>query len=401
MLNDLVLVLNFGSSSLKFAILNPDTERKYVFGLVERLYLSYSFVTWYYQRFKYHTIIGNNISHIQSLEFIINHIFYINKKIVCNIQFIGHRVVHGGKKITESKIINSCIIQEIENNIIYAPLHNPINLLGIKSAIKYFPHLSKKNVAVFDTSFFRDMPETSYLYALPYSFYIKYGVRRYGAHGMSHYYVSKIASEILKIQFDTFNVITCHLGNGSSVSVIVNGICVDTSMGFTPMEGLVMGTRSGDLDPAIIFFMHMVLGMTIDEIQHILIKKSGILGLSGGVTSDFRYIEKNYYREIASKRSVDIFCHRLSKYIASYTTLLDGRLDAIIFTGGIGENSILVRQLTMIKLFMIGIRLDMQLNQCLQPGQYGFINKKDTTPVLVIPTNEELIIAQETVKCFR
>ncbi|CAL4042380.1 Acetate kinase [Buchnera aphidicola (Phyllaphis fagi)] len=401
MLNNLVLVFNFGSSSLKFSILNPDTQVKYLFGIVECLHLPQSSITWYHKTCKNYKIIGNNISHLEALNFIINNIFFIHKQIIDNVQAIGHRVVHGGKELKKTVIINNSIIKKIKESIIYAPLHNPVNLLGIQASLKYFPHLSKRNVAVLDTSFFRSMPEESYLYAIPYNFYLNFGIRRYGAHGMSHLYVSQVTSEILKKEFNTLNIITCHLGSGSSVSVIVNGVCIDTSMGFTPTEGLVMGTRSGDLDSSIIFFMHKIIGMNLDDIQEVLIKKSGILGLSNGITSDFRYIEKKYYHNKESQRSVNVFCHRLSKYIASYTTLLNGRLDAIVFTGGIGENSVLVRRLTILKLSLIGVQLDIALNESIKSGKYGFINKKNTTPVLVIPTNEELIIAQETIKMFR
>ncbi|MDE5285529.1 MAG: acetate/propionate family kinase, partial [Buchnera aphidicola] len=203
---------------------------------------------------------------------------------------IGHRVVHGGKKITSTVLIDNNIINLIQDASIFAPLHNPVNLIGIKIALKKYPHLLKKNVAVLDTSFYQNMSYVSFLYAIPYIFYKKYGIRRYGAHGISHYYVSHQAALFLKKKINELNMITCHLGNGSSVSAIRNGICVDTSMGLTPLEGLVMGTRSGDIDPSIIFFMHKKLNMSLDDIEDLLIKKSGLLGLSG-VSSDFRYFE--------------------------------------------------------------------------------------------------------------
>lgn len=399
-MNNLIFVLNCGSSSVKFAVLNPNNKKKYLSGLVECLFLSETYIKWKYLGIEHKKYIGSHLSHKDALNFIFDEFFLEKKDIYTNIIGIGHRVVHGGNKIKSSILIDDNTIQLIKNAIPFAPLHNPANLIGIKIAMEKLPIFSKKNVAVFDTSFYQNMPETSFLYAIPYSFYKKHHIRRYGAHGTSHYYVASEVAVILNKSFNSLNVITCHLGNGASVSAIRNGICVDTSMGLTPLEGLVMGTRSGDIDPSIIFFMHRILGISIDKIYTILTKESGLLGLSE-ISSDFRYFEKNYYSKKNAKLSVDIFCHRLSKYIASYICLMENRLDAIVFTGGIGENVPLIREITLSKLLLIGFKVDIQRNLIIKNGKYGLITQDESRPAFVIPTNEELAIAQETIKIIR
>ncbi|CAL4326239.1 acetate kinase [Buchnera aphidicola] len=395
-LKNLIFVLNCGSSSIKFAILNPYNKRKYLSGIVERLFLPETYITWQCSGTKYKKIIGSNITHEYALNFILDQVLLAEKDVFKKLIGIGHRVVHGGTKIKKSILIDDNIIQCIQDAVSFAPLHNPANLIGIKTIIQKYPALSKKNVAVFDTSFYQDMPKSSFLYAIPYNFYKEYGIRRYGAHGTSHYYVARKISLILNKNFNSLNVITCHLGNGASVSAICNGVCVDTSMGLTPLEGLVMGTRSGDIDPSIIFFMNKNLNISINDIETILTKKSGLLGLSG-VSSDFRYFEKNYYLKKEAKRSVDIFCHRLSKYIAAYTTLMDNRLDAVIFTGGIGENVPLIRELTLSKLSLLDFKIDIERNLSTVNGASGLITEYNSRPVFVILTDEELAIAEETI----
>ncbi|QCI25926.1 acetate kinase [Buchnera aphidicola] len=401
MLNTVVLVLNCGSSSLKFSILDPINNKKYLFGLVERLYTSNSYITWYFDNKKNKKNIGHTISHSHAIKFIVQVIFAKYQSLILKIQYIGHRVVHGGDQFMKSVIINDSVIQNISKNTIFAPLHNPVNLLGIKAAIKYFPKLKKKNFAVFDTSLYYNIPEHAYLYPIPYEFYQKHRIRRYGAHGISYLYIIQQISKILNIDLKRLNIIICHLGGGASVSVFCNGICVDTSMGLTPLEGLVMGTRSGDIDPSIIFFMYNILGLSIYDIQNILINKSGITGLTNGKTSDFRDIEKLYYSDMQAYRTTNIFCYRLSKYISAYSTVCNGKIHALVFTGGIGENSALVRELTILRLSLIGFQLDNQNNYKKLLKTYNFIHKKDTIPILVIPTNEELMIAQEAIKLFR
>ena len=269
----------------------------------------------------------------------------------------------------------------IKDSASFAPLHNPAHLIGIAEALKSFPHLKEKNVAVFDTAFHQTMPEESYLYALPYSLYKEHGVRRYGAHGTSHFYVTQEAAKVLNKPVEELNIITCHLGNGGSVSAIRNGKCVDTSMGLTPLEGLVMGTRSGDIDPAIIFHLHDSLGMSVDAINKMLTKESGLLGLTE-VTSDCRYVEDNYTDKADAKRAMDVYCHRLAKYIGSYTALMDGRLDAVIFTGGIGENAAMVRELSLGKLGVLGFEVDHRVSVVVQGDRCFSISLDDEFRVL-------------------
>lgn len=395
-LNNLILVLNCGSSSIKFAILDPKNEKKYLFGIVECLFLSETYIKWCHLDSRYHSKIGSNMNHSDALNYIIDQVLLKQKNIFNNIIGIGHRVVHGGDKIKQSVLINDDVIRYIKKYICFAPLHNPANLIGIETIIKKYPILSNKNVAVFDTSFYQNMRECSFLYAIPHKFYKKYHIRRYGAHGISHHYVAKKISIILNKKFNSLNLITCHLGNGCSISAICNGVCVDTSMGLTPLEGLVMGTRSGDIDPSIIFFMYKQLHMSIEEIEIILNKKSGLLGLSG-ISSDFRYFEKHYYLTQEAKRSVDVFCHRLSKYIGGYMTLMENHLDAVIFTGGIGENVSLIRELIIAKLYLLGFKINNQRNILIIGGKSGLISESTSHPVFVIPTDEELAIAKETI----
>lgn len=305
--------------------------------------------------------------------------------------------MHGGEKFTSSVVINDDVIDGIRNAIQFAPLHNPAGLIGIEESLKLFPHLKDKNVAVFDTAFHTTMPEEAYLYALPYSLYKEHGIRRYGAHGTSHFFVAQQAAKNLNIPNDKINVITCHLGNGASVAVVRDGKCIDTSMGLTPLEGLVMGTRSGDIDPAVVFFLHDNLGMSVADINTLLTKKSGLLGLTE-VSNDCRYAEDNYEKEAAAKRALDVFCYRLAKYIGAYMAVIGERLDAIVFTGGIGENSALVRELTLNHLKLFGYHLNAEKNLAARFGRDGIITDDNTPVAMVIPTNEELVIAQDTAK---
>ncbi len=399
MYNNLVLVLNCGSSSLKFAIIDGVKGKKYLSGIAECLYLPEASIKWKIEENnekKIHLPPGSE--HSFSLNFIVNNI--IPQKLIIDnkILAIGHRIVHGGKYFSKSVIINSQVLNSIKKSIPFAPLHNPSHLIGINEIFKQFPKLINKNVAVFDTAFHQTIPKEAYLYAIPYNLYKKYGIRRYGAHGISHYFVVRETSKILNKSMDKINLITCHLGNGGSVSAVKNGKCIDTSMGLTPLEGLVMGTRSGDIDPAIIFYLNEHLGFSIQQINELLTKKSGLLGISG-VSSDCRYIEKNYFSESHARLAMDIYCHRLSKYIAAYSSLIGSNLDALVFTGGIGENSILVRKLTLQKLSILGFKINNEYNLYTRFGKTGIItDKKSRFLSIVIPTNEELIIAQDTIK---
>ncbi|MGP1947233.1 MAG: acetate kinase [Arsenophonus sp. NC-PG7-MAG3] len=397
MSSKLVLVLNCGSSSLKFTIIDLVNSKEQLSGLAEYFYLPEARIKWKIDGTKNKAALGTGAAHSEALVFIVNQILIQKPELSQAISAIGHRIVHGGEKFTKSVIINDEVIEGIKASIPFAPLHNPAGIIGFEEAKKAFPHLNDKHVAVFDTAFHQTMPIESYLYALPYNLYKDHGIRRYGAHGTSHYYVSQQAAKELNKSINELNVITSHLGNGGSVTAIVNGQSVDTSMGLTPLEGLVMGTRSGDIDPAIVFHLHDALGMSVDKINTLLTKESGILGLTE-VTNDCRYIEENYDTKTDAKRAMDVYCHRLAKYIAAYCVLMEGRLDAIIFTGGIGENSALVRELTLKKLSLIGIKYDHERNLAARFGKSGKITMDESIPALVIPTNEELVIAQDTIR---
>lgn len=396
MSKNLVLILNCGSSSLKFAILDPVTGDEKLSGLAENFHLEDARIKWKLNGEKGAADLGAGAAHSEALNYMVSNILSVELKE--RIGAIGHRIVHGGEKYTSSIVITPEIIDGIKDASAFAPLHNPAHLIGIEEAFKAFPELKEKNVAVFDTAFHQTMPEQAYLYALPYSLYKEHGVRRYGFHGTSHYYVSREVAKTLGIAENKVNTITCHLGNGASISVIRDGECIDTSMGFTPLEGLVMGTRSGDLDPAIIFFMHNTLGMSMEKIEETLVKKSGLLGLTG-ITSDCRYAEDNYDNNPEAKRAMDVFCYRLAKYIGAYMAVIGDRLDAIVFTGGIGENSAPVRELTLNYLKLFGIKVDSEKNLAARFGKEGEITAADSRfRAFVIPTNEELVIAQDTSK---
>nr|WP_314265103.1 acetate kinase [uncultured Moellerella sp.] len=397
MSSKLVLVLNCGSSSLKFAIIDPANGEEYLSGLAECFNLPEARLKWKMDGAKHEAALGAGAAHSEALNFIVNTILAEKPELSAQITSIGHRIVHGGEKFTSSVLINDDVISGIEAAVPFAPLHNPAHLIGIAEAKKAFPHLIGKNVAVFDTAYHQTMPEEAYLYALPYNLYKEHGIRRYGAHGTSHCYVAGEAAKMLNKSIDDLNVITCHLGNGGSVTAIVNGKSVDTSMGLTPLEGLVMGTRSGDIDPAIMFHLHDAMGMSVAQINTMLTKESGLLGLTG-VTSDCRYVEDNYETKADAKRAMDVFCHRLAKYVGAYCALMEGRLDAIVFTGGIGENSAHVRELTLKKLSLLGFEYDHERNLAARFGKDGVITKDGSRPALVIPTNEELVIAQDSAR---
>lgn len=397
MLKKFILVLNCGSSSLKFSVINPKNEKVYLSGIAEKFFLNKPVISWKVHGITKKIHLENNSSHKTAIHYIVKNILNKYPKILSDIFGIGHRIVHGGIKLKKSSIINSKIIQEIKKAVIFAPLHNPANLIGIKEFQKYFPYLKNKNVAVFDTTFHTTIPEKAYLYALPFKLYKKYGIRKYGAHGISYNYITYKTAKILNKSIKNLNIIICHLGNGASVAAIRNGKCVDTSMGVTPLEGLVMGTRSGDIDPAIIFFLYENLNMKIQEIKNLLMHQSGLLGLSE-ISNDYRYIEKHYIKNVISaKRAINIFCYRLAKYIASYSILMkNGNLDALIFTGGIGENATIIRSLTISQLSSLKLKIDENKNFSIKSKKLGFINKDNTIPIIVITSNEELVIAKET-----
>ncbi|MBE2896575.1 acetate kinase [Pasteurellaceae bacterium HPA106] len=393
----LILVLNCGSSSLKFAILNPENGDEKLSGLAEAFHLPDARIKWKLHGEKGNADLGAGAAHSEALAFIVNEILAKEPALKDNIVAIGHRIVHGGEKFTSSVLVNDEVIEGIRDAIQFAPLHNPAHLIGIEEAFKAFPELKDKNVVVFDTAFHQTMPEEAYLYALPYKLYKENAIRRYGAHGTSHYYVSREAAKALNIPVEKLNVITCHLGNGGSVSAIRHGECIDTSMGLTPLEGIVMGTRCGDIDPAIVFYLYNNLGYSMEQIEKCLTKESGLLGLTE-ITSDCRYAEENFEKEEPARRALEVYCYRLAKYIGGYMAIIGERLDAIIFTGGIGENSAHVRELTLGHLKLFGYQLDEERNLAARFGNSGKITTDDSPLAMVIPTNEELVIAQDTAR---
>lgn len=394
-MSKLVLVLNCGSSSLKFAVVDAQSGEQHLSGLAECLHLPEARIKWKLDG-KHEAQLGEGAAHDEALSFIVETILASKPELAAQLKAIGHRVVHGGEQFTQSALIDDAVLKGIEDCAALAPLHNPAHIIGIKAAQKAFPEL--KNVAVFDTAFHQTMPEEAYLYALPYNLYKEHGIRRYGMHGTSHLFIAREAAERLGKPANELNIINCHLGNGASVCAIKNGQSVDTSMGLTPLEGLVMGTRCGDIDPAIIFHLHDTLGYSVEKINTMLTKESGLLGLTE-VTSDCRFVEDNYGQKEEATRAMDVFCHRLAKYVAGYTASLDGRLDAITFTGGIGENSAPIREMVLNRLAIFGITVDSAANLKARFGGEGVNTTADSRiPAMVIATNEELVIAEDTAR---
>jgi acetate kinase len=393
--NKLVLVLNCGSSSLKFAVINADNGGEIMSGLAECFNLPDARIKWKMAGTKKSAHLPSYSAHSAAISFIVEEI--IKKEAGLTEQFVavGHRIVHGGEKFTESVLIDDHVLEGIEQCSSLAPLHNPAHALGIRAAQAAFPALPQ--VAVFDTAFHQTMPAKAFMYALPYHLYKEYSIRRYGMHGTSNVFVTHEAAKILNKPVDGLNVICAHLGNGASVTAIKNGQSVDTSMGLTPLDGLVMGTRCGDLDPSIIEYLITRLGYSIEGVMEILQKKSGLLGISG-ISSDFREIIAGY--EQGSKRAtlaMDMFIYRLAKYIASYAVPL-GHIDAIIFTGGIGENAPIVRSKVLELLTIFGYQIDQQKNAAAIVGNQGIITAAGSPIALVIPTNEEWVIAKDSAK---
>ncbi len=391
-----VLVINCGSSSLKFQLINSDSEEVLAKGLCERIGIDGRLT---YQPEGGEKEISDKAmpTHTEAIQFVIDALTNEKTGVVKSLDEIGavgHRVVHGGEKFANSVVITDEVVKAIEECNDLAPLHNPANLIGISACQKLMP--GTPMVAVFDTAFHQTMPEKAYLYGLPYEYYEKYAVRRYGFHGTSHSFVSKHAAQFLGLDLDNSKIIVAHLGNGASISAVLNGKCVDTSMGLTPLEGLVMGTRSGDMDPAIMEYIAKKEDLDIAGVMNVLNKKSGVLGLSKNLSSDFRDLEEgmnngNKY----AKAAMEVFCYRVAKYIGSYVAAMNG-VDAIAFTAGIGENAGTVRKMVVSYLGYLGITLDEEANK--KRGEDLVISTADSkVKVAVIPTNEELAIARETV----
>ncbi|WP_071027778.1 acetate/propionate family kinase [Peptoniphilus raoultii] len=395
-----ILVINCGSSSLKYQLIDMNDESLLAKGLVERIGIEGA-------RIKHETIgkekkvIETGIEdHKKALSLVMDSL--TNKEYgtidsLDEISAIGHRVVHGGESFAESVIIDEEVMKAIEENVEIAPLHNPPNIMGIRACQKLLPNV--KQVVVFDTAFHQSMPPVSYIYGLPYEYYEKYKVRRYGFHGTSHQYVTNRAAEILNIDPNKVNLVTCHLGNGSSITAVENGKSKDTSMGFTPLEGLVMGTRSGDLDPAILSFIMGKEHLNPEEMTNILNKNSGVLGISG-VSSDFRDIEGEAEKGNGrASLALDIFAQRVQKYIGAYLTELD-HVDGIVFTAGVGENSPEMREKICQGLKIFGAEIDKEANKV--RGEDKIISTDNSKiKLIIIPTNEELMIARETLKLVK
>jgi acetate kinase len=390
-----ILVINCGSSSLKFQLIDSESEAVICKGLCERIGIDGSQIVYTPEGKDKITKVEPMPDHNSAIELVIEALTNSENGVVSldEISAVGHRIVHGGEKFTKSVVIDEEVIKAIEEVSDLAPLHNPANLIGIRACQKVMPGVPM--VAVFDTAFHQTMPESSYLYGLPYSYYEKYGIRRYGFHGTSHSYVSKRAAEILGKDAASLKMIVCHLGNGASVSAVDGGKCVDTSMGLTPLEGLIMGTRTGDIDPSVVEFIMKKENSTVAEVTNLLNKKSGVFGLSDELSSDFRDLEDGYVNGHAgAKRAVDAFVYRVVKYIGAYTAALGG-VDAICFTAGVGENSGFVRKLICEKLTFLGATLNEEANKV--RGKEQIISGDDSkVTLMVVPTNEELAIARDT-----
>ena len=390
-----VLVINCGSSSLKFQLINSESEAVLAKGLCERIGID--------GRLTYQPAGGEkNVSekamptHTEAIQFVIDALTDADTGVVKSLDEIGavgHRVVHGGEKFAKSVVVTPEVKAAIAECNDLAPLHNPANLIGIEACESLMP--STPQVVVFDTAFHQTMPEKAYMYGLPYEYYEKYKVRRYGFHGTSHSFVSKRVAEIVGKPYNATKTIVCHLGNGASISAVLNGESVDTSMGLTPLEGLVMGTRSGDIDPAIMEFVAKKENLDIAGIMNVLNKKSGVEGISG-VSSDFRDLEEAADNGNArAALAIDVFAYRVAKYVGAYTAAMNG-VDNIVFTAGIGENAGLVRTKVCSYLGNLGITIDEEANG--KRGEEIVISTPDSkVKVLVVPTNEELAIARETV----
>lgn len=393
-----VLVINCGSSSLKFQLIDSQSEKCLAKGLCERIGIGGSMITYAPEGGDKEKTLTPMSDHTEAIRLVLEALTNPATGVVKNLDEIGavgHRVVHGGEKFAESVIIDEEVLAAIQECSDLAPLHNPANLIGIDACRKLMP--STPMAAVFDTAFHQTMPEEAYMYGLPYEYYQKYKIRRYGFHGTSHSYVSKRAAEVLGKSYEDLKIIVCHLGNGASVSAVKNGRCVDTSMGLTPLEGLIMGTRSGDIDPAIIEFLAHKEGKDIDQIMNVLNKKSGVLGLSDNLSSDFRDLEDGYHTgNVHAVRTLKTFCYRVAKYVGAYTAAMNG-VDVICFTAGVGENAGIVRTFVCEYLGYLGVELDQEANG--RRGEDIVISTPDSrTTVMVIPTNEELAIARETVR---
>ena len=391
-----ILVLNCGSSSIKYALYNMDDKSVMTSGGAERVGLDGAFVKVKLPNGEKKTVMHDIPEHTEGVKFIFSLLTDPEIGVIKDlneIDAVGHRMVHGGEKFNKSVVLTDEVLKTFEECIDLAPLHNPANLKGVKAVSELMPGLPQ--VGVFDTAFHQTMPAHSYLYAIPYELYEKYGVRRYGFHGTSHRYVSKRVCDFLGVNPADKKVITCHIGNGGSIAAVDGGKCVDTSMGLTPLEGLMMGTRSGDIDGGAITFLEKKLGLDADGMSNLLNKKSGVLGITG-ISSDMREIESaNDEGNERAKLALDMYSYRIKKYVGAYAAAMGG-CDIIVFTAGVGENQASMREDVCNNMEYMGVKLDVEKNKTIR-GEEAIISTPDSkVTVCVIPTDEELMIATDT-----
>lgn len=394
-----ILVLNCGSSSLKYQLINMETEEVLASGKYERIGEDEAFIT--------HKVNGQKIeikhpakTHEEAVDFTLKQLINPEYKVIDSldeISAIGHRLVHGGEKINKSVIITDEVVEVLKECIDLAPLHNPAGIIGIEACKKVMP--GKPMVGVFDTAFHQTMPKERYIYPIPYEYYKKYGIRKYGFHGTSHMYVSQRLAEIVGKDISELKIVTCHLGQGSSICAVEGGKSVDTSMGLTPLAGIPMVTRSGDLDPSVVTFLMKKEGWTAEETENMLNKKSGVQGISG-LAPDFREIEAASYGDNErAEIAIEKFKYEIASYIAKYAVAMNG-VDYIVFTGGVGENQINIRRGICEKLEFMGVKIDVEANNV--RGEEKEISAPDSkVKVYLVPTNEELMIAKETARLIK
>jgi len=392
-----ILVINCGSSSIKFQLINMASGLVLAKGLLERIAITGSVLN-YYQGEKKHVITRDVANHEDGVQLIVSHLTDPVNGVIkdkSEIYAVGHRVVHAGEKFNGTVPITEAVLAALKECIPLAPLHNPPNITGIEACQKILSGIPM--AGTFDTAFHQTMPEKAYIYPLPYEYYRQHKIRRYGFHGTSHYYVAKQGARAMGRKLEELKIITCHLGNGSSMAAILNGVSVDTTMGYTPLEGLVMGTRCGDIDPAIPLIMQRTMGMSHEQVDAVLNRKSGILGISE-VSSDMRDInEKAAAGHPLAKLALEIFAYRIKKYIGAYIAAMNG-VDLVIFTAGIGERGLEEREMILKDMEFLGIEFDSPANREAF-GKLGTISKPGSkVRVMVIPTNEELEIAEQTLK---
>ena len=396
-----VLVINCGSSSLKYQLIDMVNEEALAQGLVERIGIEGSVLTQKVEGKDKYIVKEEMKDHKDAIRLVLEALVDENNGVIKSmdeISAVGHRVVHGGEKYKESVVINDEVKANIEECFKLAPLHNPANMIGIKACEELMPNTPM--VAVFDTAFHGTMPEDAYIYALPYELYEKHGIRKYGFHGTSHKYVSQTCAEVMGRDIKDLKIITCHLGNGASLCAVKNGVSVDTSMGFTPLEGLAMGTRCGNIDPAIVTFLMKEEGLSVDEVNDLLNKKSGVLGISG-ISSDFRDIEDAAFNkdDRRAKLALKIFEYKIRTTIGAYAAAMGG-VDAIVFTAGVGENGPETREKCLEGLEFLGVEIDREANNV--RGKVREISKAGCkVKAFVIPTNEELVIARDTLELIK